>query len=547
MKKSPAMRFPAALAACWPLLSAAQTPPDAGSSLRDLGQQLEIPSAPRDLLPGIPAQGERARVAGDLRVLVKSFRLNGHTAFGTATLLALLSDLPGRELGLDELNDAAGRITAHYRAHGYLLSRAYLPAQEIADGVVTLSVLEGRIGKVRVENDSLVRDAAVEGWLRRIGHGDVVEARGLEQRLLPMDDLPGVAVSTRLSPGAQVGESDLIVRAAREPRVTGSFGADNSGNRHTGEYLLNGQLSIASPFGIGDALSLNLLYSDERQFYYQGRYDLPFRGAPATRLGVSASRMDYELAGDFAALEARGTAETVGVNLSHAWVRSRDANLRTELALDRRELRDTMWDGLVDTRKRSRNITLGLSGDWRGDAAVNAVSLRWVSGNLDPLSGELAPGAPQGHFDKLHASWLNLWRLSPRVSLYTALQGQIAGDNLDSSEKITLGGLHGVRAYPAGEAGADEGLTLNLELRIQASESWRWKLFGDAGWAWLRKAPSADEANHRNLSGLGVGVDWQPAPKVTFALLCAARTGDAARADREEDDARLWGQMRWEF
>jgi hypothetical protein len=44
-----------------------------------------------------------------------------------------------------------------------------------------------------------------------------------------------------------------------------------------------------------------------------------------------------------------------------------------------------------------------------------------------------------------------------------------------------------------------------------------------------------------------VGVDWQPAPKVTFALLCAARTGDAARADREEDDARLWGQMRWEF
>lgn len=534
-------------AALWPALASAQTPPDAGSSLRDLQQPLAFPAAATDLLPHIPAENERTPAANAMRVLVKSFRVNGNTAFDTATLLALLTDLRGHELDRDELTDAAFRITAHYRKHGYLLSRAYLPAQEIADGVITLTVLEGRYGSVRVQNDSLVRDTALDGWLRKLQHGDVVEAHSLEQRLLPLDDLPGIALSTRLSPGANVGESDLIVRASSEPRMSGSLGADNYGNRHTGEYLVNGQLAMASPLRIGDELSLNVMYSNEDQLYYQARYDLPYWGGAATRFGVSASRMDYELAGDFSALDANGTAESFGVHLSHAWIRSRNANLRTEFAMNQRDLEDELWDGLVVTRKRSRDVSLGLSSDWRGDTAVNALSLRWVHGDVDPLSSASAPGTPQGRFDKLHASWLHLHRLNQHVSLYTVLQGQVAGVNLDSSEKFTLGGIHGVRAYPPGEASADEGLIVNVEMRVQASATWRWKLFTDAGWARLQNAPLAGDENHRSLSGAGMGVDWQPTPKVTFALLYAARTGESTRSDSDDARTRVWGQMRWGF
>lgn len=534
-------------AAMWPTLTLAQTPPNAGSSLRDLQQPLALPASPTDLLPKIPAENERTRAASSMRVLAKSFRLHGNTAFDTATLLALLEDLPGREVGLEELANAAFRITTHYRKHGYLLSRAYLPAQEIADGVVTITVLEGRYGTVRVQNDSLVRDTALNASLQKLQHGDVVEASSLEQRLLPLDDLPGVALSTRLTPGSNVGESDLIVRAASEPRVSGSLGADNYGNRHTGEYLFNGQLAVASPLQIGDALALNVMYSNEDQLYYQARYDVPLWGNAATRIGVSASRMDYQLAGDFSALDANGTAESFGMHLSHAWIRSRNANLRTELALDQRDLEDKLWDGLVVTRKRSRDVTLGLSGDWRSGTAVNALSLRWVHGDVDPLSGALLPDAPQERFSKLNASWLHLQRLSPRLSLYTVLQGQVASINLDSSEKFTLGGIYGVRAYPAGETSADEALIVNVELRLQASEAWRWKLFADAGWARLQNAPLAGDENHRSLSGVGIGVDWQPTPKVTFALLCAARTGESTQSDTENEHTRLWGQMRWGF
>jgi hemolysin activation/secretion protein len=40
--------------------------------------------------------------------------------------------------------------------------------------------------------------------------------------------------------------------------------------------------------------------------------------------------------------------------------------------------------------------------------------------------------------------------------------------NLDTSEKMYLGGPHSVRAYPVEEAGSDEGQTLSLEARYLA-------------------------------------------------------------------------------
>ena len=41
------------------------------------------------------------------------------------------------------------------------------------------------------------------------------------------------------------------------------------------------------------------------------------------------------------------------------------------------------------------------------------------------------------------------------VSLFASVNGQLASKDLDSSEKMVLGGMYAVRAYPEGEAYAD--------------------------------------------------------------------------------------------
>ena len=73
---------------------------------------------------------------------------------------------------------------------------------------------------------------------------------------------------------------------------------------------------------------------------------------------------------------------------------------------------------------------------------------------------------PTGSYHKLGFNVARLQRVTDRVSLYGAINGQFASKNLDISEKMGLGGMYAVRAYPVGEAYADEGYVATLEARL---------------------------------------------------------------------------------
>src|SRR3546814_11652412 len=56
------------------------------------------------------------------------------------------------ELSFGQLQDVAAAITTAYREAGFIVSKAYLPAQSPGpDGRVRIQVLEGRLGDVAVQ------------------------------------------------------------------------------------------------------------------------------------------------------------------------------------------------------------------------------------------------------------------------------------------------------------------------------------------------------------------------------------------------------------
>ena len=118
-----------------------------------------------------------------------------------------------------------------------------------------------------------------------------------------------------------------------------------------------------------------------------------------------------------------------------------------------------------------------------------------------------APACPQnrGHtpYRKTSASLLYLQALSRDWTVYASVLGQRASKNLDSSEKFSLGGAQGVRAYPVGEAAGDEGALATLELRY-ALPQWlgatpQLVLFADSGRVRINKNPFAAGNNVRGL------------------------------------------------
>ena len=216
---------------------AQQLVPDAG---RLLQETRPAPSLPQREAPKIEIEEAPAGQAPEGPLLhVARLRITGATVFTEAELHALVADGEGRELSLNGLRALADRVTQHYRNHGYLLARAYLPAQDVTNGEVKIAVLEGRLGEVSLDNPAGVAGAGLAP-LAQLHPGEVAHRRALERNLLLLSDLPGVAVKSTLKPGATPGASDLLVEVAPGRRVTGSVDFDTFGDRFSGQYRVNG-------------------------------------------------------------------------------------------------------------------------------------------------------------------------------------------------------------------------------------------------------------------------------------------------------------------
>ncbi|MCJ7798920.1 MAG: ShlB/FhaC/HecB family hemolysin secretion/activation protein, partial [Polaromonas sp.] len=449
----------------------AQQPPSAGSQI----QQVPPAPMPEKVAPAIrmePRTAPATPASDAAKITVNALQVTGARVYSETVLLALTGFKPGTQLSLGDLRGMAARITAHYRSAGYFVAQAYLPAQDIKDGVVTITVIEGQYGKVAVRNQSNLSDDLIHRQLDGINTGDTVAITPLESRLMLLSDTPGVNVSSILAPGASVGASDLIVDVTPGRRVTGSIDADNAGNRYTGEYRLGATVNLNNAAGRGDVASLRVLTSGAGLNYARASYQMQFGKATA---GVAYSWLGYELGREFESLQASGTAKIASVYGSYPLIRSRNANLYAGLAFDAKTFQDRLDNPPSVTDKKAQVLMASLRGDNRdllGGGSLTSYALTGTAGNIDietpaMQAWDAAHAQSNGHFTKLGFSAMRLQRVGKSVSLYAGLNGQVGSKNLDVSEKMELGGMNGVRAYPAGEAYADQGYLLTLEARLR--------------------------------------------------------------------------------
>ena len=527
--------------------AATQPPVDAGLLQQNLDKApLQLPGKQRLnlTLPDTPADEARS---GGPTLQVADFILEG-VSVDSLQLLALLDDLKNRRLTFGELQAGANRITRWYREQGYPLARAYIPAQEIDAGVLRIAVLEGRFGQVQISNRAGLRGGA-RAPLAALQPGDTVRAATLERSLLLMQDTPGVAVSSTLRPGSHTGETDLLVDVQRAPLLSGALDADNYGNRYTGEYRLGASLQLNGLAGLGDRLSLRAMTSDQMLLHGRIAYQLPL-GPWATQVGAAYSSMHYELGKDFEDLKASGTANIASLYAIQPLLRSRDLSLSLQAQLDSKDLQDDIDLYNEQNGKQADVFSLTLSGNsrdaWQG-GGMNSFALALSTGSLDienaaQRQNDRQTARTQGSFLKLNPSLVRLQRLTDTLSLYTQVQGQWANGNLDSSEKFSLGGAYGVRAYPQGEASGDLGWLANVEVRYALSDAWQLNGFLDHGQVRINQDAWTSDDNSRSLSGAGVGASWTGYGWQVNGVAAFKLGGEEAESDKDRG-ARLWVQV----
>ncbi|MDO8597908.1 MAG: POTRA domain-containing protein, partial [Sulfuricaulis sp.] len=181
----------------------AADPPRAGGEI----QQIPPAPIPQKAVPEIKIeQGKVPAIpaADTVKIPVRSLHVTGQAVYTEAELVALTGFSPGRELTLSELRGMASKIADHYHRNGYFVAQAYLPAQDLKDGAVTIAVLEGHYGSINLRIETNLSRSLASGLLDGLKSGDTIAIAPLESRLLLLSDIPGVNVKSTLIPGASV-------------------------------------------------------------------------------------------------------------------------------------------------------------------------------------------------------------------------------------------------------------------------------------------------------------------------------------------------------
>lgn len=538
----------------WPLAPAmaADIPPDAGRTLREIqGRPDNQPPAAIPAPLQLEGTDKAAGDSGGLKVLVKSFRVQGSTVFPASELEGLFTALKGSELSLDQLSEAARTITRYYRKHGYSVARAYLPAQKVEGGEILIQVLEGRLSRIDLKNDSRVSDeqlgALIDGRLRA---GQLLDKEKVNQALLLMNDLPGVGrVQGALRPGSELGTTDLVVSVPAGKAWQADVSLDNTGSRFTGQYRLGGHLVLNNPLGSGDRLDLRATLSDEALAYGRLQWDVPV-GTSGLRVGANAGYSRYELGDRFKALDAHGNATTLGVTASMPLVLAVERQIRAELTMEHRSLNDVVGT-TQDNDKDIASAAIALagshadgrwSGGWRAEGTFGSLDIRTPIA----LTADRNSARTNGSYRKAVFSGNLMRSLGEKSGLLLLASTQFAGKNLDSSEKFMLGGAGGVRAYPSGEGLGDNGWLATLEYRYRLLPSLQGTLFFDAGGVDINHSPFAAGDNSRQLTGQGFGLNANPVPALNLKMSVAWRGHEQPLSDKDQQP-RMWLQAGYRF
>ena len=550
---------------------------DAGSLLRQ-EEALQRPEPEPLLEQEAPAPLPELTGIGDVTVEVQQIEFTGAIDLVEAAALEeAVAEAIGQSLDFQGLQAIAERVTRRLKEEGWVLARAYLPEQDVTDGVITIEIVpgkldvQGRAFRIETIGDELRIDPEFLGAMLTalVEPGEPVRQADLDRAILLINDLPGIDALARLEPGEASGSTHILLSVREGPLLSASANASNHGSRSTGAERAGVTGNLNDPFGVGDQLSFSITRS-EGLALFQTNYSRPV-GATGLDLALGQTSLRYEVVNGVSAdSDVEGDAQTFTTGLSYPLLRTQSSNLNVGFDWTYEALEDRVGDVKTDD-KRVQSFAFEFSGDHTdqvfGPTGRTNYSLAAVLGDVD-LSR--VPGAlegdtfgTQGEFEKFDWSLSRLQSLGEMpLTLFTELRGQLTNDGLDSSLDFQGGGPGGVRAYPGGEASGDEGYLFRTELRYQLPEdftelgSLRLSAFYDSAWVTTHTSlpqgfeiDTATGENSYQIEGAGLGLTLTRGDWLTVSVNWAATIGDnpgrdaaGNNSDGRDDQQRAWLQ-----
>lgn len=374
---------------------------------------------------------------------------------------------------IEQLDNITVEVTNYYRENGFILATAFIPEQEVTDGVVKLGILEGRLGDVTVSNNQIFSDSTIAAAFYA-ELGDPVTEERIESALRRINDLPGVSVRGSFSPGQNVGETSLNLGVLEEKSWTASVLADNHGSDITGEnrlFVTSQWLNLANR---GHRLMVGALQSEgpDSTTYGLLEYELPFTKNARGKVKANVSTNQFSVAGLANLPEIVGETDNYGISASYQFIRGRTRNFAVDASFTRKDvlfevgqLISLSTDQTIDVFSLSTDF-LQLLDDRQLMATVRFGfdQGKISSGRLPAQSTAFTKAVFTTNILKRFSLTNWFTQNEHYYNFVFKLNGQYTEQFLPSVEQLSLGGPNAVRAFSVSDVSVDSGAYAGFEL-----------------------------------------------------------------------------------
>lgn len=491
------------------------------------------PVTPKLQVPTPAAQQQPLMM--NTKVLIRRVRIEGGTVYPLSELRANYQGMLGREVTLGELIEATRQLTQRYQSDGYLLSYAFLPVQDFADGLLRVVLVEGYIRDYELQGDIGRVSAYLDTLVAKLKAERPLTRKTFDRYTSLMSRVPGITLQAQVPPpGTTDGASKMLVQASRKPFTTSMNLTDGSRDDIQALFAANSNAQTAW----AEQLSVSALYppGDDKEHYFRVDYSHNL-DSEGTQLLLSASRYrsDPEAIVRLANgvdLKQHRENDRYSIGLSHPLIASPNEWLSLSARFyavdDTSDYRVIGFPLKVSTTTDIR--ALAFEGDWR---KATDTRLRILSAGVYQGINGLGASTNAGYdldFFRLRVSgvqsdrFFESWQGVASAALYWT------DDNLADSERAVFGGQNFGRGYPVDQASGDKGWGVAYEVNYSFKRDGDWvKLLQpyvvlDAARAWFNEL----EVQDSRMSSAALGLRFGDAHYYNISLEVAKPMSDIA-------------------
>ena len=443
-------------------------------------------------LPESPAPREE-QVADPGRVVIDNLTevaFSGNEVMDASILQTAVAPYLNQSVTAAGLAEMKYALTKLYYDEGYVLVKVTTPPQDVSDGVLDIVIYEAQVGSIDIVDNDAISPYLLEQVTKRVKTGDTFQEGPVESMVNDVNDLGGVAATVNLSPGTEVGTTDMTVAVEPTNDDTQRFTIDNYASELTGEWVGAAQLQKSNLLGWGETFQFNgrkALTEDLWSVAFGATVPVGYRNVYAH---ANFSYSENDIGGRLSGLDASSKSTGASFALSSALINRRSERLNVRGGFTARR-GESFLAGARESTVDLRQLYGEVNYLWNWPNTVGFASLRLTQGidvlgatdKNDPFANRLGADPQPTYVQPLlyigH-------RVMENGLLKAIFVGQYGSDKMMASDLISIGGYGTVRGFNPGQESGERGFFTNIEYQHKLYQQDIWAVhagpFLDAGY-----------------------------------------------------------------